>query len=101
MLTQVLEEEGYAPICAANGLEALRKLRLSPTRPSLILLDLMMPVMNGWEFRAEQEHDPSLASIPVVVLSADRQLTSIDAAHHVKKPIELKTLFDVVARFAA
>ena len=62
---------GYTVAMAADGREALDRLRRQ-WRPSLILLDLTMPVMNGWQFRAEQRLDPALSGIPVVVLSAVR-----------------------------
>src|SRR5207249_387698 len=68
-LVPILEYEGHRVVSAANGREALDWLHAMPP-PSLILLDLMMPVMNGEEFRAEQLRDPALASIPGVILSA-------------------------------
>src|SRR6185436_16404183 len=69
----VLEDEGYGVAGAKNGQEALTWLRApgSP-RPQLILLELMMPVMSGPEFRAAQEADPSLHAIPVVIVSASQ-----------------------------
>src|SRR5512132_4356371 len=72
-LMQVLEFEGYRVTGASNGEEALAALRAGG-RPSLILLDLMMPVMNGSQFRAAQLADRALAAIPVIVLSADAGL---------------------------
>src|SRR5437762_11749160 len=68
-LVPILEYEGHRVVSAANGQEALERLQTMPP-PSLILLDLMMPVMDGEEFRARQLRDPTLASIPVVVVSA-------------------------------
>jgi CheY-like chemotaxis protein len=65
----LLEREGFTVTCACNGKEALRVLGAGED-PALILLDMMMPVMNGLEFRAAQQRDPRLAGIPVVVLSA-------------------------------
>src|SRR5688500_52238 len=67
--TEPLDLVGYRVDCAANGEEALAHLRKGPL-PRLILLDLMMPVMNGWQFRQQQLRDPVLAPIPVVVVSA-------------------------------
>src|SRR5438552_202636 len=74
-LGTILEEEGYGVVTTRNGREALSYLRSGRPRPSLILLDLLMPVMSGAEFRAEQERDPALADIPVVVLSGDSRAT--------------------------
>ena len=68
-LREALDDDGFEVVTAANGLEALERLRHSP-RPSAILLDLMMPVMDGWEFRNTQLSDPSLRDIPVLVISA-------------------------------
>jgi CheY-like chemotaxis protein len=68
-VSMLLEREGFTVTCASNGREALQVLG-SGADPALILLDMMMPVMNGQEFRQAQQRDPRLASIPVVVLSA-------------------------------
>jgi CheY-like chemotaxis protein len=68
-LGEALQEEGFEVVAAANGGEALDILRNSP-RPSAILLDLSMPVMDGWDFRHEQLNDPSMRDIPVLVVSA-------------------------------
>src|SRR5262245_41874314 len=65
----VLTEEGYRVVGAANGQEALDYLK-DGERPCLILLDLMMPVMDGWQFLKQQGMSPSLAEIPVVVITA-------------------------------
>ena len=69
MMAQLLALEGFKAETAANGREALAYLALGD-RPDVILLDLMMPVMDGWEFRRQQVTDPALAAVPVVVLSA-------------------------------
>jgi len=68
-LRQIIEDEGYIVACSTNGEEALRYLR-SGHRPRLILLDLMMPVLDGWQFLDARRSDPLLSSIPVVVVSA-------------------------------
>jgi CheY-like chemotaxis protein len=90
----VLEWEGYRVRCAANGQEALDLLR-DGEKPSLILLDLMMPVLDGRQFRERQKQDPSLADIPVVVISgADGAFP--DAAGHVRKPFEPHEMLSAV-----
>ncbi len=92
-----LELEGYEVVEAADGREALRKLRRY-TRPAAIILDLMMPGMNGWQFRDEQRRDPELANIPVIVVSARTRDKSIPADSYVRKPFALGTLFDALRR---
>src|SRR4051812_36434591 len=74
MLEEVLEEEGYPVQSTANGQEALTALHALSKPPKLILLDLMMPVMDGWTFRQMQIQDPVLRGIPVVILSAAYEL---------------------------
>jgi CheY-like chemotaxis protein len=104
-LTQILEEEGYAVRGAANGREALDLVASEDPKPKLILLDLMMPVMNGWQFRAEQLKDPGLASVPVLVISADPQVqpkaASLGVAGLLKKPIALDDLLEAVKTHCA
>jgi CheY-like chemotaxis protein len=101
-ITVILEDEGYAVATAANGREALAYLRSAAGKPCLILLDLMMPGMNGWEFRAEQRRDPSLAGIPVLVVSAAADLAAraapLGATAVIQKPINVADLLDVVQR---
>jgi CheY-like chemotaxis protein len=102
MLGQVLEIEGYDVVSAGDGQDALRRLRAEPT-PSVILLDLMMPGMNGWQFRDEQRRDPTLAAIPVVVLSGDdgveRKASALGVSGYLRKPIDLGTLLDTLSRY--
>jgi CheY-like chemotaxis protein len=101
-LIELLEYRGYLVVGAANGREALDRLR-SSTRPALILLDLMMPVMDGWQFRAEQLRDPSLAPIPVVVISADgnvpQKAAAIGVASYLQKPVEADALLSAIERY--
>jgi CheY-like chemotaxis protein len=74
-MADLLAEAGYCTLTAENGAQALAKLRQSPRpRPCLILLDLMMPVMNGQQFHAQKQSDPDLSWIPLVVMSADADL---------------------------
>jgi CheY-like chemotaxis protein len=101
-LAAVLEDEGYAVQGAANGREALQILRAG-AQPQLILLDLMMPVMSGWDFRAAQQQDPALSVIPVVVLSADRDVgahaVALGAQAYLNKPVDIDALLDAVSRY--
>ena len=94
-LAAFLEGEGYTIVEARDGQEALRCLR-SSTEFCLILLDLFMPVMNGWSFRREQLNDEKIAAIPVVVISADRNApeNAIDmgAVDAMVKPIHFDRL---------
>lgn len=102
MLTQLLEEEGWRVTGISNGTDALNYLRNVPQPPRLILLDLMMPEMNGWQFRALQQSEPPLAAIPVVAISAAKDIhdeTRLDAVAYLSKPIDFDALFDLVERY--
>jgi CheY-like chemotaxis protein len=88
-LLEILPESGFEVVSAENGAHALRVARA--VRPSVILLDLMMPVMTGWEFREEQLKDPALSDIPVIVLSASG-IRAIEGALLLEKPIALERL---------
>jgi signal transduction histidine kinase len=92
-LVELLRANGYHSVGVENGKKALDYLRTANV-PSLILLDLMMPEMNGWQFRLEQKKNPAICGTPVVVLSADDspQAAAIDADLYVKKPIDLGVL---------
>jgi CheY-like chemotaxis protein len=94
-LCDLLREEGYATIPAANGQEALDLLR--DARVCVILLDLMMPVMNGWRFRDAQRADPQLAAIPVVVVTASgKSSDSLGSVVVLHKPLRLDSVLDAV-----
>lgn len=102
-LAMVLEDEGLRCTTAANGAEALELLR-SGVRPDLIILDLMMPVMSGFEFRAAQRADPALAAIPTVVLSAAGEPSSRLRELGVevfRKPPDLTQLLEIIDRHLA
>ncbi len=101
VLCEVLEQEGFTVGVAVNGREALTYLEGNPS-PSLILLDLMMPVMNGFEFREHQVANPKWANIPVIVMSADGGQQSkekqerLKGAVFVKKPPDLHAFLETV-----
>jgi CheY-like chemotaxis protein len=100
-LSELLEEEGFAVEGVPNGREALARLRGGGAHPAVILLDLMMPGMDGWDFRSEQMRDPHLAAVPVVVVSASgfsRESigTQFRPAAYVEKPIEKNVLLDAI-----
>lgn len=95
----LLEDEGYAAVSVSDGRAALEKLR-DGEKTCLILLDISMPVMNGWQFRQEQLKDAALAPVPVVVCTADGRAAvkaqSIGAAGWLQKPIDPERLLEVV-----
>jgi CheY-like chemotaxis protein len=103
IVAQVLEEEGYAIVTVPNGAEGLRRLRSTEARPFLIVLDLMLPVMDAWQFRSEQSGDAQIADIPVVIFSANPKIAqhagSLGAAAMIRKPPNLDEFLDVVSRF--
>jgi CheY-like chemotaxis protein len=98
-LSDILEYEGYRVERAQNGLQALEHLKESRPGPNLIILDLLMPVMDGWEFRMRQKEDPALAHIPVLVVTAIAATAGIDAAGVLRKPIDIDALLRTVARY--
>ena len=99
MIKLALEMEGYTVFTAVNGKQGLDLLPTIP-KPSLILLDLMMPVMNGWEFVDAISKDMTLATIPVVVVTAFPNGTNaIRAKSVMKKPVDLHTLLEVVRQW--
>jgi CheY-like chemotaxis protein len=97
MMAQMLTIEGFAAAAVSNGREALDYLH-STNKPQVILLDLMMPVMDGWEFRRQQQADPELAPVPVIVLSALDQgrAAPVDADAFLKKPLDFDRLLGLV-----
>jgi two-component system, chemotaxis family, chemotaxis protein CheY len=98
-ILDVLMDEGYEVAHATNGREALELLHSQP-HPSVILLDLMMPEMDGPQFRAVQMRDPGLSKIPVVVLSADRMIAQkareLGVWGFVTKPLKPEQLVSIV-----
>jgi two-component system response regulator MprA len=103
-IRSALADEGYEVACAGDGLEALDYLRREPS-PELILLDMMMPRMDGAEFCAIHAEDPALAPIPVVLVTADmhceQRIQPMETVSYLKKPVSLEELLSVVEKYCA
>jgi two-component system, chemotaxis family, chemotaxis protein CheY len=102
VLREALSDEGYRVAEATNGQEGLDALAAShPDAPHAIVLDLMMPVMDGWRFRAEQRQRDLAPDTPVIVLSASRRAISavadLDASLVIPKPFDLDELLSAIA----
>ncbi len=99
-LVDYLADQGYQAVGAENGQDALEKLEANDPPPCLIVLDLMMPVMDGPTFREEQLRNPRLSDIPVVVMSAYRDVKveakTMKASSCLSKPLKLADLLQVV-----
>jgi len=99
-LSTLLTDEGYDVMTVSNGYEALHYLKSHQPPPRLILLDVMMPIMDGYEFRIEQQRDPAIADIPVVVLTAGsmgERVAEMGVTSHMRKPVDLDRLLAEVA----
>ncbi len=101
IMGELLEEEGYEVIGAENGREALDRLASTEPLPRLILLDLMMPQMDGYEFRAEQRKHPRLSAIPVLLMTArgelDARADELGVSGCLKKPFkDIETILAII-----
>src|SRR5262245_6332059 len=109
LLAKLLVTEGFHAVSAEDGLEALHLLRTvrrrAPDVPCLVLLDLTMPRFSGHEFRRAQLGDPTVASVPIAVMSGaidlEKRGQALGAVATVAKPIDLNVLMDVVRRYCA
>src|SRR4029079_11020995 len=101
-IATILEDAGYDVLRARNGREALQRLTDCAGHCDLILLDLLMPVMNGWDFRRRQRETPAFANIPVFLMSAGAHLAvvreELQAAGCVTKPVDDADILDFVNR---
>lgn len=97
---KLLAGEGYQVMVATNGQHALDTLSSAQDLPSLILLDLMMPVMDGFQFREKQEVHPKFGEIPVIILSADGNIEvkkkRTKASAYIRKPVEIDSFLEIV-----
>ena len=100
----LLQLEGYGVATAGEGQQALDRLR-DGLDPCVILLDVMMPVKDGWQFRREQVQDPNLARIPVILCSGsedtDEHARALGLTHRLRKPVGYEELLALVAHYCA
>ena len=99
-MSELLTHEGFDVSVAGDGERALKALRQAGKMPSLILLDLMMPVMNGWQFRQAQLQDPRLAEVPVIILTAaattESNVSHLHPTAFLRKPVAVDKLLSLV-----
>lgn len=95
-LAKLLRDEGFDVVAVDSGVAAMESLRRPPL-PRLIVLDLMMPAMDGWDFRHEQKRDAELARIPVIAVSAAGKLPDADASF--RKPLDFDEFLVAVKRY--
>jgi DNA-binding response OmpR family regulator len=103
VVSDILEMSDYRVKTACNGAEALDDIR--DDRPAAVLLDLMMPVMNGWEFLRKYRCEEPVAQVPVVIMSAARDASvmacELGAQAFLSKPFEIETILAVVGQVAS
>jgi CheY-like chemotaxis protein len=103
VLTKALQRARHQVTGASNGQEALNYLRQSQALPQLILLDLMMPTLNGWQFLKDRKQEPRLAAVPVIVISsvelASGQFAPFGIAGYLQKPFTIPALLETIAQF--
>ena len=104
LIRALFELEGYQVHCVSNGAEALEFLSAAEVLPQIILLDLMMPIMDGFEFRKAQLADPKISGIPTIVMTADGNVkikgSPLGDVDYLRKPAEINEILDVVQRNA-
>jgi CheY-like chemotaxis protein len=99
IVQELLEEKGYDVIPARTGKQALDFLSMDPrSPPDIVILDLMMPIVTGWQVLEVIQHDPALSKIPVVVLTAASQDRPSGVAAFLRKPFRIEALLEVVQR---
>ncbi|MBC8133265.1 MAG: response regulator [Deltaproteobacteria bacterium] len=99
-MAEVLEQEGYVVSLAKTGLDAVQHLETCRALPAAILLDLMMPIMDGWEFSSVKQGNPQWATVPIVIVSADANVSekgqAVRAVAHLRKPIDIDQLLGIL-----
>jgi CheY-like chemotaxis protein len=105
LISELLSDEGYTVVQAIDGRAALAYLHTAPDLPRLIILDLVMPIMNGWDFLRARQDDPIVRAIPVIVVSAtpniEVSLAALGAQEALSKPIDLDRLVALVQQHRA
>lgn len=99
-LSELLAAEGYLVSCAADGAEALERLEREPT-PAVIVVDIMMPKMNGVSFREAQLQSPALRDVPTIAVTAVRGMLDLDALGFdevLQKPLDFDRLLEAIVR---
>lgn len=96
-LTDILSMEGYLVETMSNGQEALDHLRAAEAPPDLIILDLFMPVMDGWQFLDEMKIDPRLSPLHIPVIIVTALNAKVDADAIIRKPIDLERLLHTIS----
>jgi len=97
VVQEVLEERGYDVIPARTGRQALDVLALDhASRPDAVILDLMMPIVTGWQVLEEMRHDPELEKIPVIILTAVSQDMPTGATAILRKPFDINELLAIL-----
>lgn len=104
-LQDILTDEGYQVFTAENGALGLAYLQQASVLPALILLDISMPVLDGYGFREAQENDPRIANIPTAMISADghvkEKANRAGLLEYLRKPLELRDLLNLVDRYCS
>ena len=102
-LVELLEAEGYQVVGVENGQAAMNHLKSGQALPSVILLDVMMPIMDGWQFRTQQLSDVKISKIPVIVVTADGNARDkavvMNAQGWINKPFKIDEILDAVAKY--
>jgi CheY-like chemotaxis protein len=102
MVIEILEQHGFETEGATDGRDALHRLRTGARLPDVIFLDLLMPIMDGAQFRTEQLSDPTLAGVPVVVMSAlndgSARAERLEPIEFLRKPIHSEDLISLATR---
>jgi two-component system chemotaxis response regulator CheY len=102
VMSLILSAEGYRVVTATNGQEGLHYLRTSPA-PNLIILDMKMPVMDGWQFQQQRMKDPALAGIPLFIVSGSVSGAELSAtfgvAEYAQKPVDIEQFLNTVRRY--